>query len=267
MGQYVIRGGRPGFDRLQVLARSWAATTTRLLDVAGVTAGMDCLDLGCGAGDVTFALARRVAPGGRVRGLDMDEVKLGLARDAARAAGLTNVEFAAQDVYGWAEPGRYDVVYCRNLLQHLTRPVDVLRAMWDAVRPGGVVIVEDADFEGSFCDPPHEGFDFWVQAYMAVLRRHGGDPLSGRRLHRRFVEAGIPATQVSVVQRVDSTGEAKTMPLLTVQATADAIVAEQVATAAEVESALASLQQFADDPGYLCGSPRLFQAWARRDPA
>jgi hypothetical protein len=46
-----------------------------------------------------------------------------------------------------------------------------------------------------------------------------------------------------------------------------AITAEQVATAAEVESALVGLQQLADDPGYLCGSPRLFQPWARRDPA
>ena len=45
---------------------------------------MSCLDLGSGAGDVTFELARRVGPAGRVVGVDMDEVKLGLARERGR---------------------------------------------------------------------------------------------------------------------------------------------------------------------------------------
>ena len=42
--------------------------------------------------------------------------------------------------------------------------------MWAAVRPGGVVVVEDADFEGSFCYPPNAAFDFWVTAYQQALR-------------------------------------------------------------------------------------------------
>ena len=83
------------------------------------------------------------------------------------------------NIYEWAEPDTYDLVYCRFVLQHLSRPVDVLRNMWAAVRVGGVIVVEDADFEGAFCDPPNDGFAFWVEAYQRVLRAHGGDPLSG----------------------------------------------------------------------------------------
>ena len=124
---------------------------------------MSCLDVGCGGGDVTFELARRVQPGGRVTGIDIDVVQLDLARQAALAQGMSNVELRAMNVYEWAEPDTYDLVYCRNFLQHLSRPVDVLRCMWSAVRYGGAVVVEDADFEGSFCDPPNDGFDFWVE--------------------------------------------------------------------------------------------------------
>jgi SAM-dependent methyltransferase len=264
MEQYVIRGGQLGYERLAVLAREWWPATSALFDRVGVAPGMRCLDLGCGGGDVTLELARRVGPDGLVVGVDMDAVKLDLARHAAAAQGVTNVEFRELNVYEWAETSSYDLVYCRFVLQHLSRPVDLLRSMWAAVRDGGVVAVEDADFDGSFCDPPHEGFHFWVNVYQRVLERHGGDPLSGRKLHRRFTEAGIPTPDLDVVQRVHRTGEAKTLPYSTIDATADAIVREGIASADEVAAALASLQEFAVDPRYLSGSPRLFQAWSRR---
>ena len=48
--------------------------------VAAIGAGMKFIDLGCCGGAVTVKLARLVAPGGFVTGVDMDEWKLGLAR-------------------------------------------------------------------------------------------------------------------------------------------------------------------------------------------
>ena len=264
MEQYVIRGGQAGYDRLKVLARARWPGTAALLDRVGVQPGQRCLDLGCGGGDVTLELARMVGPDGQVTGVDMDEVKLDLARRDAAARGLGNVSFQALNVYEWSEPDSYDLVYSRNVLQHLSRPVDVLASMWAAVRPGGVIVVEDADFEGSFCNPPNDGFAFWVEAYQRVLERRGGDPLSGRKLFRRFGEAGIPPPEIAVVQSVVVTGEEKTLPHSTIAATADAIVEEGIASEGEVSAALAELEQFAEDITSICGSPRIFQAWTRR---
>ena len=262
--QYVIRGGQLGYERLTVLARSWQPTTSALFDRVQLGPGMRCLDLGCGSGDVTFEMAERVGPDGSVTGVDMDMVKLSLARKAAATRGLLNVEFRQMNVYEFAESDAYDLVYARFVLQHLSRPVDVLRAMWAAVRVGGVLVVEDADFEGSFCDPPHNGFAFWVEAYQRVLERHGGDPLMGRKLHRYFTDAGIPEPSVGVVQNVHRTGEAKMLPHSTVEATAEAIVAEGVATAEQLREALEGLAEFGADTHSLCGSPRVFQVWTRR---
>ena len=144
MERYVIGGGQAGYDRLQVLSRDRWPTTRALFARAGVGAGMRCVDLGCGGGEVTFELATLVVPEGAVVGVDMDEVKLALAREAAAARGITNVEFRALNVNAWDEPATYDFVYCRFLLQHLRQPVALLRRMWAAVRPGGVIAVEDA---------------------------------------------------------------------------------------------------------------------------
>jgi trans-aconitate methyltransferase len=76
MTHYAIHGGVAGSKRMEVVARAYWPTTLPLLQRAGIREGMHCLDLGCGAGDVTFEIARLVGPSGRVVGMDMDLVKL-----------------------------------------------------------------------------------------------------------------------------------------------------------------------------------------------
>jgi SAM-dependent methyltransferase len=265
MGGYVIRGGQVGHARLQVLARAQRPHTLALLDRVGLRHGLRCLDLGCGGGDVTFEIAERIGETGRIAGVDMDEVKVSLARDAAAQKGLTNVTFRVADVNDWQEVAGYDLVYCRFLLQHLSRPLDLLRRMWASLRPGGALIVEDTDFDGKFCYPQNDAFDFYVRNYVAVLRAHGGDPLIGRKLPGYFAEAGIPTPELNLVQRVERTGEGKMMSYLTLEATADAIVKNGLANEDEVKTALVSLLTYTQDPQTVIGDPRVFQLWARRE--
>src|SRR5262245_48467609 len=97
-GTYIIRGGVEGGKRLELLSRVLWPTTSRLLAEAGLAAGKICLDLGCGSGDVALQLAAAVGPQGRVTGLDMDETKLDMARQAAARLGLDNVEFRRGNV-------------------------------------------------------------------------------------------------------------------------------------------------------------------------
>jgi hypothetical protein len=159
------------------------------------------------------------------------------------------------------------VVYSRYLLQHLSEPVDLLRRMWAAVRSGGLVIVEDADFDGWCCHPPNEGFDFFVRACAEVIRRRGGDHATGRKLYHYFLEAGIPTLQVDLVRSVFVSGEGKELAWSTLDATSEAILAEGVATPGELAAALASLRQFTDDDTTLIARPRVFQLWSPREPA
>ena len=71
-----------------LLARDRRADTRALLERAGICAAMRCIDIGCGGGEVTMAIAAMVAPGGTVTGMDTDQVKLALARQAAAERGL-----------------------------------------------------------------------------------------------------------------------------------------------------------------------------------
>jgi ubiquinone/menaquinone biosynthesis C-methylase UbiE len=263
VGGYVLRGGQEGYDRIQVLARSRWPDTEQLLDRIDVRPGMDCVDVGCGGGAVTLALAQRVGPTGRVIGLDLDETQLRLATAAAADAELTNVVFRAADLSAPIALDDRDLVYSRLLLQHLEDPVALLARMWAAVRRGGVLAVEDADFDGCFCDPPNDAFDFFVQAYQRVAARRGGDSTFGRRLVTAFARAGVPRPELEL-RTVLYRGEGRLLPWLTVDHASEAIVAEGVASPDEIEAALTELRRLADDDSVVMGGPRIFQAWTRR---
>lgn len=259
----MIRGGERGYERLQLLARERWPDTAALLDRAGVAPGMTMVDLGCGGGNVTIEIARLVAPA-LATGIDMDEVKLALAREAAVAQGIENVVFRTMNLHDWHESAAYDVAYARFVLQHLSQPVQMLRQMWEAVRPGGVMIVEDADFDGWTCHPPSSGLDFFTRTYAEVIRRSGGDHSRARKLYALFVEAGIGRPEVQVTQPIYIDGEGKTLPWRTLEATADLIVAESIASREDVEGAMSDLKRLAEDRDTLVLGPRIFQLWCRR---
>jgi hypothetical protein len=137
--------------------------------------------------------------------------------------------------------------------------------MWAAVRPGGTIAVEATDFDGEFGEPPNEAFATAQRLYRALVDHRGGDPVAGRRMFRRFLDAGIPRPSVRLVQRVDAEGEAKMLFVLTFRAIASAVVDEGIATGDEVDATLAGLEAFVADPETLVAQPRIFQIWRRRD--
>src|SRR5437899_8958813 len=65
----------------------------RAMDRAGIAPGERVIDVGCGCGDTTMALARRVGPTGLVLGVDISAPMLERADETARAADLANVLF------------------------------------------------------------------------------------------------------------------------------------------------------------------------------
>src|SRR5215204_4098108 len=136
-----VRGLRPagwssGAERLRLLNRVKWPTTEPLLEAAGLRAGMSCLDVGCGGGDVTLKMAALVGTEGHVVGVDRDQSVLQLARQETEEQGLP-VTFRRLEAEELAEESAYDLVFARYLLSHLPRPQRAVEAMVRAARPGG----------------------------------------------------------------------------------------------------------------------------------
>ena len=109
-----------------------------LLERAAPRAGEVVLDIGCGWGGVAIALARRVAPGGRVLGVDVSELMLARARELA-PPGLP-IEFVLGDatVYPF-EPGKADLLVSRFGVMFFADPVRSFANMRNALRRGARV--------------------------------------------------------------------------------------------------------------------------------
>jgi SAM-dependent methyltransferase len=262
---YAIRGGEEGTRRLDLLSRVVGPTTESFLDAAGIAPGMVCLDVGCGAGHVTRSLARRVGPGGRVVGIERDPVKLAAARAETEGAGLGNVEYREGDVTTWSEPDTSDVVYGRFIISHLQDRQGFTVRLREALRTGGTLILEDIDFTGAFCYPPNAAFARYCELYLQVIDRRGGDANVGPRLYELCLGAGFGDVHVQVVQPMHCGAcEEKSISLSTMVNIADAVLADGLASAAEVAEAIAGLTALTEDPGSIIGCPRVFQVRGRK---
>ncbi len=136
--------------------------------------------------------------------------------------------------------------------------------MLRAVRPGGVAVVEDIDFGGSFCHPQCAGFDAYVQLYRAAAARQRTDADIGPKLYGMLLDAGWSNVKLNVVQPAFAWGEGKQIALLTLINIADSVLDEKLVSKPELQSAIDDLSRFTDDPRTLIGLPRVFQLWARR---
>jgi SAM-dependent methyltransferase len=263
MQHYVIRGGADGVARLDALARVLWPTTHALFQRAGVAQGMRCLDLGCGGGHVTLELARLVGDAGHVVGIDMDSAKLQIARQRAAEQQL-RVTFLEGNVDDLTDQEQYDCVYARFLLTHLRQPADLVQRMVGALRPDGVLIVEDIEISGVFAYPRCPALERHVQLYTAVAQRRGGDPDIGPKLPSLLRDAGIEDLQLNVVQPTFLTGEGKAIHRITMENIAAAVVAEGLAVPAEIEAINTALACLEADSATMASLPRIFQVWGCR---
>ena len=173
-------------ERLTSLTSLYDATTVQLAERLGLGAGWRCADVGAGTGTVARLLADRVGPDGRVLAVDTDTRFL-----APLAGGVLSVQ-TADITTDPLEPGQFDLVHARLLLEHLPARDDVLRGLADALAPGGWLLVEDFDWAtAEVVDPPSPVHSRVAQACRTLLTAHGYDPHYGRRLPRALRAAGL----------------------------------------------------------------------------
>jgi SAM-dependent methyltransferase len=225
---------------------------------------MACLEVGCGGGDLAFDMARIVGPEGRVVGTDIDHKKLELACQEAAEQQLTNTEFQFADITQTQPQAEFDLVHARFVLTHLRDPGAAVATMRRALRTGGVLVVEDIDFRGYFCYPECPALWRYVELYTEAVRRKGADANIGPRLPALLAEAGLEGVQMNVVQPAGTEGEVKLVTPLTMENIGDAVVAEGLASPAEIKQLVAELYKFAHTPGTVGCAPRIVQAWGYR---
>jgi 2-polyprenyl-6-hydroxyphenyl methylase/3-demethylubiquinone-9 3-methyltransferase len=107
------------------------------IDSLASLSGKQVLDIGCGGGILSESMA---ALGATVKGIDLSSEALGVADLHTLESGIAvNYEEIAAEDLAAREPGRYDVVTCMEMLEHVPSPAAIVQACATLVRPGGWV--------------------------------------------------------------------------------------------------------------------------------
>lgn len=191
---YTLPVGTEDEKRLQALNHICNPHTLKFLDGNQFDfTNKIVIDVGCGIGMMTVEFAKRVGPQGKVVAVDISEEQLAIAKTYANMHQLTNIEFVCQSADTLDHIGtKADLVYSRFLLEHVPNPIDILKQMYELLKPGGYLFCENVvSYEAMFCVPESNSYHDWLQVILLQPKLHHTDFFIGKKLYQCYQELGI----------------------------------------------------------------------------
>ncbi len=262
MSDYIIdAAAERELARLRLL-EDWADPgSIRCLDAVGVGTGWHCLEVGAGAGSMAAWLAGRVGPTGHVVASDVDTRFL-------QGGTQANVTVLQHDLREGPPPaGPFDVVHARLLLEHLPAVDRAIGHLCAALKPGGVLVIEDQDIcsvvVGDTSDPRAASFLERSSKLVGALTAHGVDLQLGRKLHGHLTSAGLVDVsaegRVPVVRGGDATARFW-------QATWEGLRLPLTRSGFLESAAIDETVRLLADPSFVWQAPMVVAAWGRVRP-
>ena len=265
--EYIMGRTSEEYQRLRRQALLWEPYTHRILEEIGLTRGFNCLDVGCGPGEVSRLMGEMVGSEGTVTGIDIDgklgHEAFGILKETTDSRFNfveANVE-ETDDIQG----APFDVTFARIVRIHLADPQAALKKIYGWTKPGGYIVVQEYDFH---CWEVYPELDAWKEfkiVWNGVCEKAGRDIRIGLKLPSFFVDAGIgfPGGR-DVVGRSGSLELA--LPLILAGYTSVLPIALKfgITTEARSQAFYEQIQNAAKDTFHSVLSPLLVSAWAQK---
>ena len=259
--RYLLSNDAPeAMDRFTAFTTLFDPATFRHLDGLGLAPGWRCWEVGAGGTSVVDYLSERVGPTGHVLATDIN------LSWAAGTAGASNVELLEHDVATGPPPdGPFDLVHARLVLVHVPERDRALATMAAALRPGGVLLVEDADpaLQPLSCleeiGPPQELANRIRRGFRALLAERGVDLAYGRSLPRRLRAVGLVQVAADAAFPV-SDPACNHLETATINLIRDQLLDHGIATEDEIARHLANVAAGTFD----LAQPPMISCWGRR---
>jgi len=133
--------GFRGADWLERPERESEENVEGALDAIGLKPGMTVAEVGAGTGYVALRMAKRVSPGGRVYANDLQPEMLGLLRENAAKAGITNVQTVQGSETDPKLPdGQIDLIILVDVYHEFSQPQKMLQGIRRALKPDGRLV-------------------------------------------------------------------------------------------------------------------------------
>jgi ubiquinone/menaquinone biosynthesis C-methylase UbiE len=188
-----------GYDPLEnARLQDQARTLSELLHAdTSYPAGSSVLEVGCGVGAQTITLARN-SPDAKITSIDISPASLAQARARIEQAGLTNVHFQSADIFALPfAAASFDHIFVCFVLEHISKPAEVLAILKRILRPGGTITVIEGDHGSAYFHPQSEAAQVAINCQIELQRLAGGNALIGRQLYPLLLQSEFESTRVS----------------------------------------------------------------------
>jgi SAM-dependent methyltransferase len=184
---YLLGVNQEELERLRFQHTVWGKATSTFFDRIGVQQGWRCLDVGAGPGLVTVDLRERVGETGEVAALEPAQYYLDVLEHEIGRRRWTNVK----TIRGTAEesdlpPKHYDLIFARWVASFVPEIERFLKRLVVALRPGGIIAIQDYYYEGLSLYPRGGPWDRMADVVRAYYRSGGGDPYVAGKLPALF---------------------------------------------------------------------------------
>ena len=198
--------------RLESQHALWEPLALSAFDHAGMRRDMRVLDLGCGPGLMLESLVARHGPQLPACGIDCAPRFVEQARARLAARGHPNADLRVHDLMAAPLPpdlhGRFDITWCRWVAMFVRDPAMLVRAVRDALAPGGRAIFHEyVDYRTYALHPHGPRTAEFVRLAAASYLQDGGDADIGRRLPAMLADAGLTVTRLAPIARTARPGE------------------------------------------------------------
>lgn len=204
--EYVLGHSASELRRLMEQSNAFREVTEVWLRGTGIPVGARVLDLGCGAGDVTMAVADLVGPSGHVVGIDRSDAALRVARERAAGLGYDNVSFEQADVDTYQPPHPFDALVGRLVLMYQGDAGATVARLLPYLTRGALVCFQEMDMPAARSVPMAPLVADVRDWILESFRRSGAPVDQGATLHRVYRRAGLPVPNLVVGQLVNVHG-------------------------------------------------------------
>ena len=179
---------RPASGTARQTAQSANGTAVQSASgTAGRPAGQEILDIACGTGDFSIAIARAMAPGSRVTGLDLSEGMLAVMRAKLAASGLEDRVACVQgdsEALPYADAA-FDCVTIAFGIRNFEHRETALREILRVLKPGGKLVILELSV------PSNPVIRWFYKLYFTGLLPIIGGKISGDKAAYRYLPASV----------------------------------------------------------------------------
>lgn len=264
MKKYQLRTDSLGRKRLNLQASLYNPGSYQFLISQGIKQNQTILEVGCGSGSMTTWLAEQVGKKGKVIAIDNSSSQIKATTRLVDKLGLKQVKCIELSVFDLDKlKEKFDIVYIRCVLIHLSDPILALKKGIQALKKNGIIVIDEILNSCNFCFPEQTVFAKRRYVIEQFFKRNGLNPNFGLTLKSEFKKLKLIDIQESLYQPILKKNQRKLLSLFLIE-NKEKFIALGILTEQQWKKLLFELQLVERDKDTFVALSSLYQICGRK---